>query len=409
MPGVATPGFSGPRLREAREARGLTAASIAEVLGVKRQAVSQYEHGLTAPTPDKLYVIASRLNLPVRYFLQTPRAPVERTVFFRSQAAATKAERTKAERRLEWLEDLVAYLRSFVEFPVVSFPTDLDLGHELDAPWSSAAIEEAAMALRTVWNLGNGPVSNVVGVLERQGGIATRGIVETESIDAFSVRLVVEDRPAFFLGADKDSASRSRFDAAHELAHHVLHRRMRPKRLMNAQERKAVEQEAHRFASAFLLPASEFARDLRAPTLGGMVVAKARWRVSVGAMIQRCVDLEILREDEAQRLWVARAKRGWSRHEPLDDAMPIESPAILRDAVELLISEGVRTPEQIVEDLPFEAADIEALTGLPSGRLAHEDAPIQLLSRRSEPVPAAPLNGAQVIDFRAGSSAPERP
>lgn len=400
MPGLATPGFSGARLREAREARGLTAASIAEVLGVKRQAVSQYEHGLTAPTPDKLHVIASRLNLPVRYFLQDARVPVERTVFFRSQAAATKTERTKAERRLEWLEDVVAYLSAFVEFPNVSYPDHIDLGHHEDESWSPSAIEEAAVTLRANWHLGDGPISNMVGILERQGGIATRGIVETETIDAFSVRLALDDRPAFFLGADKDSAARSRFDAAYELAHHVLHRKTRSKRLMNSQERKAVKVEAHRFASAFLLPASEFARDLRAPTLGGMVTAKARWKVSVGVMIQRCADLEILREDEAQRLWIARARRGWSTREPLDDETPIEGPTVLRDAVELMISQGVRTPNQIIEELPFGEADIETLAGLPPGRLVEADAPIRLVSRRPFSLGVTDSD-AEVIDFRS--------
>src|SRR5690349_8107394 len=128
MPPHGTPGFEGSRLREAREARGLSAASLAEVVGISRQVISQYEHGQTAPTPDNLYLIAGTLNLPVAFFLQPPRALADRTVFFRSLAAATKGERAKAERRLDWLEDLVKYLETFVEFPAVAFP---DLG-----PWS---------------------------------------------------------------------------------------------------------------------------------------------------------------------------------------------------------------------------------------------------------------------------------
>jgi Zn-dependent peptidase ImmA (M78 family) len=184
------------------------------------------------------------------------------------------------------------------------------------------------------------------------------------------------------LGADKDSAARSRFDAAHELGHHVLHAAVKPKRLMNALERKAVEREAHQFASAFLLPASEFARDLRAPTLDGMRIAKSRWAVSIGAMIQRCVDLEILRSHEAERLWIARAKRGWVRQEPLDDELPMEQPTLLRKAIELVVLEGEGTRAQILRDLPLGAADIEALGGLPAGYFAEEGAPVRLLARR---------------------------
>ena len=37
---LGTPGFVGPRLREAREGRGLTAMSLAELLGITRSAIS---------------------------------------------------------------------------------------------------------------------------------------------------------------------------------------------------------------------------------------------------------------------------------------------------------------------------------------------------------------------------------
>lgn len=36
---LGTPGFLGARLKEAREARSMTGSSLAEVLGVTRQAV----------------------------------------------------------------------------------------------------------------------------------------------------------------------------------------------------------------------------------------------------------------------------------------------------------------------------------------------------------------------------------
>jgi Zn-dependent peptidase ImmA (M78 family)/transcriptional regulator with XRE-family HTH domain len=381
MPTHRTPGFTGSRLREAREARGLSAASLAEVVGLSRQVISQYEHGQTAPTPDRLYLIAAKLNLPVAFFLQPPRAATDRTVFFRSLAAATKGERAKAESRLDWLEDLVGYLEGFVEFPTASYP-DLGAWARSGGTWSPREIDSVAVEIRRQWNAGDGPIGNMIGLLESRGGIATRGIVETETIDAFSVRLDSNHRPAFFLGADKDSAARSRFDAAHELGHHVLHAAVKPKRLMNALERKAVEREAHQFASAFLLPASEFARDLRAPTLDGMRIAKSRWAVSIGAMIQRCVDLEILRSHEAERLWIARAKRGWVRQEPLDDELPMEQPTLLRKAIELVVLEGEGTRAQILRDLPLGAADIEALGGLPAGYFAEEGAPVRLLARR---------------------------
>jgi Zn-dependent peptidase ImmA (M78 family)/transcriptional regulator with XRE-family HTH domain len=394
MPALGAPGFCGARLREAREARGLTSASLAEVMGVTRQVVSQYELDQTSPPPERLFLLASTLNLPAAFFVQPARLTADRLVFFRSQAAATKSERTKAERRLEWLSDVVLYLSRFVEFPLVNFP--VQAAAYADAPWVTASIEEAAQTVRHEWGLGQGPIPNVVSLIESHGGVLTRGIVETETIDAFSVR-IADDRPAMFLGADKDSAARSRFDAAHELAHNVLHHEISARRLFNPADRRIIEDDANRFASAFLMPASEFARDLRSPTLESMAMAKPRWGVSIGAMIHRCVDLEILRTEEASRLWMARAKRGWNRKEPLDDQMPVEQPGLLRSAIELVTSEGIRTRDQIVSELPFGAGDIEALAGLDAGYLASEAIPIRLIART--PRTDLVAGGGQIIDF----------
>ena len=46
---VGTPNFVGERLKEAREARGLTGVALADLVGVKRASISQYELGDASP------------------------------------------------------------------------------------------------------------------------------------------------------------------------------------------------------------------------------------------------------------------------------------------------------------------------------------------------------------------------
>jgi len=65
--------FVGGRLTEAREARGITQMSLADILGIRRSAISAYETSQTLPSPEVVAIIAGRLNLPVRFFLR----PVE--------------------------------------------------------------------------------------------------------------------------------------------------------------------------------------------------------------------------------------------------------------------------------------------------------------------------------------------
>jgi predicted transcriptional regulator len=47
-----TPGFVGARLKEAREARFLSAIALADLVGVSRQAISLYENGAKTPGPE---------------------------------------------------------------------------------------------------------------------------------------------------------------------------------------------------------------------------------------------------------------------------------------------------------------------------------------------------------------------
>src|SRR5262245_27483158 len=221
-----TPGFVGTRLREAREARGLTAISLADLLGVTRAAVSQYENDLQSPRPEVMKRICDCLNLPLRFFL---RPVVERptpTSFYRSMSAATKAARIRAEKRREWLREIVLYLREYivlptVHFPVFNFPSNPQLISDDD-------IESVATMARQFWNLSNGPIANVVRLLENNGSIIARDYFEVKTLDAFSRWDGMDNIPYVILSADKDSAARSRTDIGHELGHLLLHRNVNP-------------------------------------------------------------------------------------------------------------------------------------------------------------------------------------
>jgi Zn-dependent peptidase ImmA (M78 family) len=219
--------------------------------------------------------------------------------------------------------------------------------------------------------------------------MVTRGVVETQTIDAFSSTSRRLSHPCIFLGSDKDSAVRSRFDAAHELGHLMLHAGLRDDQMDASRPLKAVEEEANCFARAFLLPSSGFLRDLQAPTLGSMIVAKRKWLVSVGTMIFRCRDLELLKPWEANRLWFARTRRGWQRQEPLDDVLKTEEIDLLPRSIRFLVDSGAKTGPQVADDLRLSPSDVEVLAGLPAGFLTVPGEPTALISRR----------GATVITF----------
>src|SRR6185295_3695781 len=107
----------------------------------------------------------------------------------------------------------------------------------------------------------NGAISNVTWLLENNGAIITRTCLEANTLDAFSEWQTPEGTPYFILGADKNVAVRSRFDIAHELGHIILHRNVEAVCIARQADHKLLEQQANRFAGAFLLPEHSFMSD----------------------------------------------------------------------------------------------------------------------------------------------------
>lgn len=365
-----TPGFVGARLTQAREARGLSAVALAELVGVQGPSISNYEHGRQTPSPEMMDRILEALKVPYPFLLRP--IPPERndTLWYRSMSSATKLARARAAARHAWLREILDYLSQYLNFPELNLP-EFELPsdpHQI----TSEMIEDIAWQCRVFWKLGSSPISDIVLLLENNGIVATRGSLSAETLDAYSQCPRDFKHPIIFLGDDKASAVRSRHDASHELGHIVLHRQINVATLRNPAQFKLIEEQAHRFASAFNLPATGFAEQLWTPTLDAFLALKPHWKVSIGAMIVRCRQLQILTEEQARRSWINMSRRGWRVCEPLDDRLVPERPRLLRRCFELLVKERIKTPDQIVADLTMNPHDIESLACLDVGFLSGE-------------------------------------
>lgn len=364
-----TPGFLGARLVQAREARLLTATSLAEMIGVKSANISHYEHGKQSPSPEVMERIADILNQPVAFFMR-PMPNYDKELWWRAMSSATKGARARAQARHSWLREIVAYLSDYVDFPAINIP-NFNLTGDVQTI-NTEMIEEIASQCRAFWKLGDGPIADVVLLLENNGAILSKGELVAESLDAFSQWPTDSSHPFIFLGGDKASAVRSRHDASHELGHLILHRNVDVKAIRNPALFKLIESQAHRFSGAFNLPAKGFADQLWAPTLDAFLALKPHWKTSIAGMIKRCEHLGILSEEQGRRAWINMNRRGWRKEEPLDNRIVPEKPRLLRRSFELLVDEGIKTPQQIVSDLALNPRDIEALACLDSGYLSGE-------------------------------------
>lgn len=386
---TGTPGFSGQRLREAREIRGTQQLFLAEMLGVSAQAISNYERNRSTPSPEMLDRLARALNVPPSFFTLPERPAVERTVFYRSMSAATKGARSRAEHRANWLADITCYVADFVELPESNIP-------QFDVPANplqldGSDIEQFAAHARTHWRMRDEPVGNMVRLLENQGVVVARDMLGASTLDSLSEFDAFTDRPYVIIGTDKGTPARWRFDAAHELGHLVLHRRLDRRRLRNAAEHKEIENQAHRFAGAFLLPQASFCEELFAASLDAMLAMKPRWRTSIAMMIMRARQTHLISEAVEKRLWINYSRRGWRGSEPLDDVMEIETPRLLPRSFELIFEAKAQSPEDVVISTGLPAPDIESLSGLPEGFLERDFAPVVLRGSNAWPANVTPL------------------
>ena len=372
---AGTPGFEGTRLREAREARQLTATALAELLGITASAVSSYEKGINSPSPEVLEKIGSQLRLKTEFFLRPDDREADtsgQTIFERSKSSATKSTRLRARHRRRWLREILQYLTRFVKLPEPNVP---DLGDQRNLlATSDEKIETAAQMTRQHWKLGEGPISNVTLLCENNGVIVTSFPMGAKNLDAFSTWDPADQRPYVVLGKDDQSAFRTRFNLCHELGHLILHKNISPPEFLDRDYFKIIEAQADRFAAAFLTPATTFSQEIRRPTLDGFRALKPRWKTSIKQMIHRAQDLDIISREEARTLYINYNRRRWNIKEPLDDTEPVEEPIFVRRVFEAIIENSVIERTQLAAALPFNPDEVEELASLPYGYLDEDSA-----------------------------------
>lgn len=353
-PGDISALFDRARLRTARELRGLTQVQLAREVGsVTAASISQFENGHTKPATSTLRRLAVALRVPPSFFAAPARPPAQEQVngFFRSLRSTSPRDRQQALAYVHLARELALELEKYVVLPTLNLlrvPIDKEQSLQL------VDIEQAAAQVRNHWNVPRGPVQDVVRLLEGNGIVVVRFRVGIEKVDAFCVDF--PDKPVVALGADKGLRDRSRFDVAHELGHLVLHG------VAGQIGDKVTENQAHEFAAAFLMPADDIRSELPDQLdWPAFLRLKAKWHVSLAALLVRAKTLGVMNEHTYAQGWKALSVRGWRKVEPGPLGNP-EAPVLLRRAVELMETTGLSFADFVGQSgLP--EADVRVLLG----------------------------------------------
>jgi Zn-dependent peptidase ImmA (M78 family)/transcriptional regulator with XRE-family HTH domain len=299
--------FEPTRLRLARDLQQASQSDLARAAGLTPAAISQFESGSTRPGGATVTRLAEALRIPTAFFYMEPVDAHEG--YFRSLRRSPVVHRRRARAIAHIAHDAVVATGpgAFPAYEIPRMPVD-------DLRAGPAELEAVAERTRLAMGVPRGPITDVVDLLERQGVVVIRLPLDTADVDAFS--LPFADTPVVILGSDKGDRARSRFDAAHELGHLVAHREQ-------AWGLKEIEQQAHMFAAAFLMPARDIeeALPIRAdwPTLFDL---KRRWQVSLAALLMRARTLGRLSPEAYLSAVKAASARGWRRAEPVPLGRP---------------------------------------------------------------------------------------
>ena len=220
------------------------------------------------------------------------------------------------------------------------------------------APDAAARSIRQRWGLGERPIKNMIHILESKGARVFSLAEDTKTVDAFSAWR--DDRPFVFLNMQK-TAERSRFDAAHELAHLVLHRHGGP-------SGREAETEADRFAAEFLMPSSDvLAKMPSVSTLNQIIEMKKRWGVSVQALNYQLHKLGTTTDWQYRTFCIQLTQRGFRDAEPngLKREQSYVWQKVLTDLwqdkiTKTKIAEQIHLPEIEVQNLLFGVTSISA-------------------------------------------------
>jgi Zn-dependent peptidase ImmA (M78 family)/transcriptional regulator with XRE-family HTH domain len=360
------------RIREAREAAGLTDEQFADLIGVSRQSVGFYETGATSPKGEVFGKIIAVTRQPPTFFTVERRRSAERFRMpnWRSLKRMQRPDRLRVGRRLEWAYYISEYLADYVEFPPLNLPEvrfDFDRGRDED-------IEEIADQLRDFWNLGFGPVTDLGPILEYNGIVLVEERVVCEDMDAVS--RWQGGRPFILYAAEEESSPRKLFNLAHELGHLVLHTSIE----VNSKILDRMEHQANRFAGAFLMPRRTFAREVANTSVDYFLSLKARWRVAVAAMVYRCRELQILNPHQVKYIWKQMNARNIRKREPFDTTFPLSKPMVLGSALGMIIDSKRILPARIAEELCLNPQDVESLCGVNPGTLEKKIIQLRLVN-----------------------------
>ncbi|PVA74081.1 ImmA/IrrE family metallo-endopeptidase [Mycobacteroides abscessus] len=401
----------GLRVNQARVMRSMTATAVMEALGWKHSRLNRLEKSATTALPVHDFEhLVEVLRFPSKFFTTAPASRVHQgDLLFRAPRSITATEREYLAQFAALTGDFLDELNARTQLPPVKLPIQ-----PLDTP-----VVQAAETVRRSWGLDpHAPIEYLTHEIERSGVVvvvrrlltsSSRRILgdsdSTGKLDkhlGYSVRVGEFNTRPLIIVRQSNSWERTRWTLAHEIGHLTLH--------ASGNVTETCEEQASQFASELLAPAAMLAKEVpRSPSLAELLPVKAKWGLSLGALLKHLHTAELLSEpkfDALRRQLYTRANpetgTTWGRVEPGWDDREVERPRLISKWLEMAFSArsaamlapyGLPWPQDLLEDF------LAGQRAAPQATVAPSMPDTLRPAARTFPAAVAQVGGNNVIAF----------
>lgn len=260
---------------------------------VSKPNISKYEAGKMMPSSRAHIALAQALGMDFDYFFRPVTLQITRRADYRKKAKLSKHDedaineevKDKAERYLE-IEDTLGVSMSF------SYDlSDIEVSSHSD-------VKRVVARIRKDWNLGLGPLSNIIDLLEAHGV----RVIEIEAPDAFDGMCIFvgENKPVIVLNKHY-TVERKRFTGLHEFGHSVM-------RMSDSLSEKERESLCNYFAGEMLLSSEVlhqvFGTHINKVFLNEIGRLQTQFGISIDAIFHRLKDEHILSDSLHTKFYI---------------------------------------------------------------------------------------------------------
>jgi len=319
----------GDRVRHARLYYGWTQEQLASLVGVSQSAIHQIE--VKGQISEETLASVAKATGFASWWFELGALPdlPEGTLRYRKYASAPKRDDDRVRAYARHTVEAVERLSRHADLPPLRMSAVArDENIDMDR------IETVAIEVRDWLGVGvKDPIPNLVRAVERSGVLVLGIAFELAKHDAVSFWSDFPNGRPFVFFSRGYVGDRQRFSIAHEIGHLVLHQ------LRNV-DNKTAEDEANAFAGALLMPRSAAREEIDEPvTLHGLAYVKAKWGISIRALIRRSLDVGLISPTRRQSLEKQYTTRKWRADgEPVE--VREEQPVLVSRLVDVTVGRG---------------------------------------------------------------------